>query len=82
MILFITHARTYMYEFAHLKNKIENYSTSEGALYQSEWVKINSSWIFFIFFLFMCVAANASELFCMARLANIKSFLYYSNLSF
>ena len=30
----------------------------------------------------MCVAANASELFSMAHLANIKRFLYDSNLSF
>ena len=31
------------------------------------------------FFHFMCVAANASELFCMTHLAH---FSYYSNLSF
>ena len=31
---------------------------------------------------FKSVAANASELFCMARLADIERFLYYSNLSF
>ena len=36
----------------------------------------------FQFFNFMCVAANASELFCMAHLANIQRFLYQSNLSF
>ena len=47
-----------------LKNKIENNSTSEVAFYQSEWVKINSSWVIIVF-LFMCVAANAFELFCM-----------------
>ena len=34
------------------------------------------------FFHFMCVAANASELFCMAHLANIERFLYRSRLSF
>ena len=31
------------------------------------------------FFHFMCVAPNASELFCMAYLANIERFLYPSN---
>ena len=30
----------------------------------------------------MCVAANASELFCMAHLANNERFLHHSNLSF
>ena len=30
---------------ASLKNKIENNSTWEGAFYQSEWAKINSSWV-------------------------------------
>ena len=36
----------------------------------------------FSFFHFMCVAANASELFCMAHLINIEQFLYYFNISF
>ena len=36
----------------------------------------------FSFFHFLCAAANASELFCMAHLANNDSFLYHSNLSF
>ena len=36
----------------------------------------------FLFFHFMCVAANASEVFCMAHLANNERFLYHSNLSF
>ena len=36
----------------------------------------------FLDFNFMCVAANASELFSMAHLINIERFLYYSNLSF
>ena len=36
----------------------------------------------FSYFHFMCVAANASELLCMAHLANIEHFLFYSNLSF
>ena len=36
----------------------------------------------FEFFHFMCVAANASELFCMAHLADIERFLCHSNLPF
>ena len=34
------------------------------------------------FFHFMCIDANASELFCMAYLANIERFLYLSKFSF
>ena len=52
-----------------LKTKIENNSTWEDAFYQSEWAKINSIWVHF-----MCVAANAFELFFMAYLANIEHF--------
>ena len=37
---------------------------------------------FFSFFHVMCAAANASELFCMANLANNERFLYDSKLSF
>ena len=59
---------------------IESNSTWEGAFYQSEWVKINLS--YFLFFHFMCAAANASELFCTAHLANNERFLYHFNLSF
>ena len=36
----------------------------------------------FKFFYFVSSAANPSELFCMAYLTNIESFLYHSNLSF
>ena len=36
----------------------------------------------FSFFPFMYVAANASELFCMAHLANIKRLLYHSSILF
>ena len=36
----------------------------------------------FYFFHFRCVVDNASELFCMAYLADIERFLYHSNLSF
>ena len=54
---------------------IENNSTWEGAFYQSEGVKVNSSWHIFIFHV-MCAAANASELFCMAHLENNESFSF------
>ena len=45
--------------------------TWEGAFYQSEKVKINSSWVFY----FKNVGANASELFYVAYLADNKEFL-------
>ena len=51
--------------FTHLKNKIENNSTWEGAFYQSEWVKINQVELFSLFHI-KSIAANISELFCMA----------------
>ena len=34
--------------------KVENNSTWKGAFYQSEWVKINSSWVILIFSLYVC----------------------------
>ena len=36
----------------------------------------------FSFFPFMCAVANASEMFCMAHLANNERFLYHSNIPF
>ena len=39
-------------EKTRLKKKIENNSTWEDVFYQSEWAKINSSWVIFIFSLF------------------------------
>ena len=60
-----------------LKNKIENYSTWEGAFYQSEWDKINSNWVLLVF-QFLCNATNASELFCMVHVANA----FYTILTF
>ena len=56
-----------------------NNSTWEDAFYQREWV-INMNNLF-SFFHFMYVAANASELICMAYLGKIEPFLYHSNLS-
>ena len=32
-----------------LKNDIGNNSTSEGAIYESEWVKINLNWVILVF---------------------------------
>ena len=55
------------------KKRFKNNLSSEGLFYQSEWVKINSSWVT-LFFHFMCDAVNASELFCMAQLANNECF--------
>ena len=66
---------------ARFKNEIENNSTWEGTFYQSERVKIYSRWVILVLN-FMCVAANASKLFCLAYLENIEHFLYNSNLSF
>ena len=49
-------------------------------------IKVNDSKLtqvqLFLFFHFMCVAANVSELFFMAHLAINERFLYHSNLSF
>ena len=62
-----------------LNNKIENNSTLDRAFCESEWVRIN--WVSVILVIHsLCAAANASELFCMAHLANIEWFLYHSNL--
>ena len=36
----------------------------------------------FSFFYFVCIAADTSELFCMAHLVNIENILCHSNLSF
>ena len=46
-----------------LKNKTKNNLTLEDTFYQNHGVKINSSWAILVFFHFMCVVANASELF-------------------
>ena len=59
-----------------LKNKDCN-----QLFYQSEWDKNISSWVILVFH-FMFVAANKSKFICMDYLANIKFFLYHSNLSF
>ena len=71
----------FQYDNTRLKNEIENNSTWEGVFYQSQSVKIIQAELF-SFFHFVCAAANSSELFCMAHLANNERFLYHSNLSF
>ena len=45
---------SYLSRETHLKNKTEINSSWEGAIYQSEWAKINSSWVVFNFFLYVC----------------------------
>ena len=42
-------------------------------------LKLNQVELFY-FFHFICVAANASELFCKAHLANNKPFIYHFNM--
>ena len=37
-----------------LKNDIGNNSTSEGAIYESEWVKINLNWVILVFSFYVC----------------------------
>ena len=72
----------FLFSLTRSQKMIESNSTWEGAFYQGEWAKINSSWVILVFFHFMYVATNTSELFCMAFLSNIECFLYHSNLSF
>ena len=38
----------------HLKIKIENSSTWKGLFFPSEWDNINSSWVIFVFSLYVC----------------------------
>ena len=64
-----------MPNYTGLKKKIGIISIWEGMFYQSEWVKINSISVILVFFHFMRVAVNASELFCIAQLENIERFL-------
>ena len=63
-----------------LKNKIENNWTWESAfqVYELKLTQVES----LQFFHFICVGANAYELFLMTHFANIERFLYHSNLSF
>ena len=46
--------------------------------YQSKYVKIIAQDEILKFFHFMYIVANASEIFCMANLANIELILHYS----
>ena len=74
-------AQTYLTENLFFNCTLKKQKNLRSELYQSKWVKINSSWVIFIF-RFMCAAANASELLCMAHLVNNERFLYHSNLPF
>ena len=44
----------YLWFCTRLKNKVKNKPTWEVAFYQSDWVKINSSWVI-LFFCTLCV---------------------------
>ena len=57
-----------------LKNKIENNTLEKVRFNKLNKLKLTQVGLF-SFFHFMCVAANASELFCMTCLANIERFL-------
>ena len=67
-------------EHTYPKTMTENNST----LGKVRFIKVNELKLtqveLFLFFPILCAAANASELFWMAHLANIERFLYYSNL--
>ena len=72
--------------YASDKYTLKNQRLKITQLEKARFIKMNELKSFevelFYFFHFMCVAANASEFFCMAYLANIERFLYHSNLSF
>ena len=69
-----------------LKNALKKQRLQITHLEKMRFIKVTELKLFqvelFSFFAFMCVAANASELFCMAHLTNIQRFLYHFNLSF
>ena len=67
-------------EYYTLKKQDRKQLNLRGAFYQSERIKINSSWVILVFFPFIYVAANAFKLVCVDHLAKIESFLYHSNL--
>ena len=72
---------------ARLESKIENWELREFEieLEKVHFMKMNELKLtqveIFSFIYFVCVAANKSELFCAAHLANIERFLYHSRLS-
>ena len=65
---------------------LENQRLKVTQLEKARFMKVNEIKLcqieLFQFFQFMCVAANAYELFCMAYLANIERFLYHYKFSF
>ena len=73
-----------------LRNKFENNSTWEGAFYQSEWDKINSSWVIFIFSLYVCCFLcvrivlygpfrKYRTLLCHSNISNIKFYMHINS---
>ena len=70
------------YEEVSKCKKTRQKITQHGKVY---FIKINELKLIqaelFQFFHFMCIAANAPELIWIALLANIKHFLYHSNLT-
>ena len=69
-----------------LKFKLITFTLKITQLEKARFIKVNELKLteveLLLFSHFMCVAAIASELFCMAHLANNELFLYHSNFSF
>ena len=68
-------------KYAHLKTRLKITQLRKVRLIKVNDLKLTQNELF-NFFPFMCAIANASELFCMAHLANTEHLLYHSNLSF
>ena len=49
---YLENAEKFLHHFDPLK--IENNSTWEGAFYQGEWAKDNSSWVILVFSRYVC----------------------------
>ena len=63
-----------------LKNKTEITHLEKGHFIKVNELKLTQVELFSLFH-FICIVAKASELFCMAHLANSERFLYHSNLT-
>ena len=66
--------------FFRLKKRLKVTQLEKVHFMKANMLKLTQVEVFF--FHFMCVAVNASEMFCRAHLANMERFLYHSNLSF
>ena len=64
---------------ARLKTRLKITELEKVHFIKANKLKLRQGELFLVFSI--CVSANASELFCMAHLANIERFLYHSNLS-